>query len=93
MRFVLSILIFAAMAALAVLFGFSVIDESERQISTTIGKGAWLAGVITGVLIAWIARIPWAEIPLRMAYWAKVQSRRLWWMTVGIVCVSVLMVY
>jgi hypothetical protein len=93
MRFVLSVLIFGAMAALAALFGLSIIDDPERQLSTSLSKGVWLAGVITGILVAWIARIPWAEIPLRMAYWAKVQSRRLWWITVGIACVGVLMVY
>ena len=93
MRFVLSVLMFGAMATLAALFGLSIVDDSERQLASTLGKGVWLAGVITGILVAWIARIPWSEIPLRMAYWAKVQSRRLWWMTVGIACVGVLMVY
>ena len=93
MRFVLSVLIFAGMALFAVLFGLSVLDEPERLLANSAAKSAWVAGVITGITIAWIARIPWTELPLRMAYWAKVQSRRLWWMTVGIACVSVLMIY
>ncbi len=93
MRFVLSLLIFAVMVAFAAMFGLFAVGDAEQQISTATGKGAWLAGVITGILVAWIARIPWSELPLRMTYWAKVQSRRLWWMTVGVVCISVLMVY
>jgi hypothetical protein len=93
MRFIVSVVIFAVMVSIATVFGLVAVGDIELQHVAASSKGPWLAGVITGILIAWIARIPWTELPLRAAYWAKVQGRRIWWMAVGVVCISVIMVY
>ena len=91
MKSLLSLLFFAALATVAMLFGLTVTGDGQTAGISGSGQATWVAGMISGVLIAWIARIRWAELPLRMALWMRIQRRKFGWMACGILCVCVLM--
>jgi hypothetical protein len=55
--------------------------------------GAWSVGLFMGLALAWLGRFDWRSLPERLALWARVLRRRLWWMICGGVCAGVLLFF
>ena len=43
----------------------------------------WSIGLVMGLLIGWAGRIDWRTLPLRAAFWLRLQRRRLWLVMLG----------
>ena len=93
MRFILSALVFTGLALAAVVLGLTITNDDAHALTNGTSQTIWIAGMISGILIAWIARIRWSQLPLRMAFWFRMQRRRIWWMACGALCVCVLFVF
>ncbi|RTL59754.1 MAG: hypothetical protein EKK41_28970 [Hyphomicrobiales bacterium] len=69
--------------------------EAARSLLPTLmpaGAG-WVAGLVTGLGLSWIARFDWRSIPERLALWARLLRHRLWWMVCGGLCAGFLLFF
>jgi hypothetical protein len=57
------------------------------------GYGGWALGLLTGLMLAWLARIDWSSLPERIAAWLRLQRRRLALALLGGVFASILLLF
>ena len=93
MKAIVSLLFFTALVLVAALYGLTVTGDGRPTAINGSGYTTWIAGVISGILIAWIARVRWAELPYHLGLWFQLQRRRFGWMACGLLCVGVLLLY
>jgi hypothetical protein len=85
----------AAGLGLYLLFG----PESEPRIggagieSAPIAYSGWALGLVMGLALAWLARIDWSTLPVRIITWVRLQRRRLWWAMLGSVFAGILLLF
>ena len=87
----------AAGYGLWVLFSVPEPDAFARAVRTTSdGSSAysnWALGLITGLVLAWLAIIDWRDLPARATAWLGVQRRRLGLIVIGGLCAGVLLLF
>jgi hypothetical protein len=55
--------------------------------------GAWVAGLVMGLALAWFTRIDWSSLPERLIVWMRQQRRRVAWAVLGSVCLAILLYF
>ena len=55
--------------------------------------GGWIVGLTMGIAIAWVTRLDWRSIPMRVALFVRTMRHRIWWMVCGGLCASVLLFF
>lgn len=70
-------------------------SEAARNLLPTLvpAAGGWVAGLITGLALSWLARINWRSIPEHLALWARMLRHRVWWMVCGGLCAGILLFF
>ena len=53
----------------------------------------WVAGLLTGFVLSWAARLDWKAFPEYVAAVARSLRHRIWWMVWGGLCASVLLFF
>ncbi len=91
-----AILAFAAAGyGLWVLFSVPEPDTFARAVRTASDSPSaysnWALGLITGLVLAWLATINWRGLPARVTAWVGVQRRRLGLIVIGGLCAGVLL--
>jgi hypothetical protein len=92
---------FLAMAAAAygvwVLFSGPEPDAFFRAASTGSASPTpynnWALGLVTGLVLAWLATVEWRGLPARFGLWLRVQRRRLALIIIGGLCAGVLLLF
>lgn len=51
--------------------------------SEPFAYGGWAAGLVMGLVLAWLAGVDWSNLPERFAAWIKLQRRRVGWAMFG----------
>jgi hypothetical protein len=51
------------------------------------------AGVLLGLFVAWLRRVPWHSFPALFRLWRQQAKREFWWAAVGAASVAVLVLY
>ncbi|HZT47413.1 MAG TPA: hypothetical protein VFA64_05525 [Hyphomicrobiaceae bacterium] len=58
-----------------------------------VGYGGWALGLLTGLVLAWLARVEWSSLPERIAAWLRLQRRRLALVVLGGLFASILLLF
>jgi hypothetical protein len=69
--------------------------DSAAQTSehAPVAYGGWALGLLTGLALAWLARVDWSSLPLRVAGWLRLQRRRLALVVLGGLFASILLLF
>ena len=58
-----------------------------------IAYGLWAVGLLTGLVLAWLAGVEWSTLPERARVWFRLQRRRLGWAVLGGLCATILLLF
>jgi len=58
-----------------------------------VAYSGWAAGLIMGLVLAWLAGVNWSNLPERFAAWLKLQRRRLGWAVFGGLFAAILLLF
>lgn len=96
--FVYLAIVSCALGLFVLMPGGSEPTEAARISSNAVSAllpvgGGWVVGLTMGIAIAWITRLDWRSIPVRIAFFVRTMRHRVWWMVCGGVCASVLLFF
>ena len=91
LKFLLTSALVIAVAAL----GYGVLDQAAIPGAGGIANGiaTAAAGVVIGLLVAWLRGIPWSQLPTRFRIWRGHFATQLAWTAAGCISVAVLLYY
>ncbi len=90
-KFLLQALLIAAAAAIAAL----IVDKTAVPGAVGISNGIMAvgAGLVLGLLVAWLRGLEWAHMPARLRLWRKTFAVQCAWSALGCASLAVIVYY
>ena len=99
MRRFLRLVLHAGLIMVVAIVSFIVVDKGTVSISgdngATLFNGAvaGACGLVLGLVLAWIRRVPWRLIPVLWRHWMQRAAHEFWWTAAAATSIAVLLFY